>query len=125
MMWYVFRRCCCVYFLILSFCVLQARSAKALRDKYTNIKTLFRKQFAAEKASRKSTGGGKCIEEWKPQTEALAELAQVLALSIHGTSPNCDDDDDNCLDSTQESTEQTIEELNSVTEMIECDADCR
>lgn len=74
--------------------MLQARQSKALKDKYTNIKTTLRKQFAAEKASRKATGGGKEIPEWRPRSEAMAELANLISISIHGTPATFDDDDD-------------------------------
>lgn len=77
-----------------SISLLQARTTKALRDKYTNVKTLLRKQFAAEKTSRKKTGGGRGIGESQPKNEAIAELSQVIALSITGTDATYDDDDD-------------------------------
>lgn len=74
--------------------MLQARPSKALKDKYTNIKTVLRKQFAAEKASRKATGGGEEMPEWRPQSDAMNDLANLISISIRGTSPNFDDDDD-------------------------------
>lgn len=99
-MWYIYIcflscfSCIILFHFFFSPDWLQARQTKALKDKYTNIKTNLRRQFAAEKASRKATGGGKEMTEWQPKSESMAELARLIAISIHGTSPKFDDDDD-------------------------------
>lgn len=54
---------------------------------------MLRKQFSQEKASRKATGGGKGMQEWRPKSEAMNDLANLISLSICGTSPTFDDDD--------------------------------
>lgn len=44
--------------------------------------------------SRKATGGGRGPDEWCPKSEAMAELRDVIALSVDGLPSLCDDDDD-------------------------------
>lgn len=66
--------------------VFQPRKLPSLRDKYSKIKTTLRQTLCAEKNESKKTGGGPCKNKIV-LTEAMQELAELIALSAHGLEP--------------------------------------
>ncbi|XP_055638141.1 uncharacterized protein LOC129776490 [Toxorhynchites rutilus septentrionalis] len=72
----------------------QVRTLTVLKKKYENIKKNIRQAVSKETLSRRATGGGRGPEEWRPKSEAMAELREVIALSVDGLQSLCDDDDD-------------------------------
>lgn len=80
----------------------KARHTKALKDKYTNIKTIMRRHLHAERANRragKEWNRSESTTEPQPRrSEPMIELERLIINSIHTTAPLCDDDDDPCYE---------------------------
>lgn len=77
--------------------MLQVRTSTVLKKKYDNIKKNIRQAVSKETLSRRATGGGRGPEEWRPKSEVMAELREVIALSVDGLQSLCDDDVENSV----------------------------
>lgn len=64
-----------------------------LRDKYKNEKKRMKTRTADERLARLKTGGGTFeMGDYKPESEAHAELHAAIALSVHGLPSRHDED---------------------------------
>ncbi|XP_055913562.1 myb/SANT-like DNA-binding domain-containing protein 3 [Eupeodes corollae] len=84
-----------------SLCTNESRNVQALKDKYTNLKTLLRKQLATDRTYRNSTGNIRDVPEWRPRSAVMAQLATFLSSPKPDASPPIGNDYDHfeCNDS--------------------------
>ncbi|XP_055838241.1 myb/SANT-like DNA-binding domain-containing protein 3 [Episyrphus balteatus] len=73
-----------------SLCPNNSRNSKVLKDKYTNIKTMLRKEYAAEKEKLNVME----IPDWRPRNPRMFQVSKYISLSKQSNTSTFDDDEE-------------------------------